>query len=162
MTTASDWKSKVLGSGDYKGVLPHDQVPFVNRHSEVFDLFHANVDVILKSLACRCKKVHIRDWRPCSVAVAVLGKLTADDWKKELARAQSAASWYYNLNGCESMYDVGIRPVFVHFDEIGDLQENVKELREEEHIQSIVNTAISADTKLLCPSVAEIHGLSAA
>ena len=90
----------------------------------------------------------------------ILSKLTGDDWKKELTRAQSAASWYYNLNGCESMYDVGTvldydkfkdrsstgpvhiaqyifakvleldGPVFVHFDEIGDLQLNVRKLRE--------------------------------
>ena len=186
-TTTGDWESKVLGSGSYSGVLPHDQVPFVNRRSEIFDLFQVNAAVILKLLDCRCKEVHIRDWRPCGVAVAaqmfgsgkttlgdnfikqlkdeetkafILGKLTGDDWKKELMRAQSAASWYYNLNCCESMYDVGIRldferfkdspattpdhiaqyifakvlehprPVFVHFDEIGDLQVNVKELRE--------------------------------
>ena len=37
-TTTGDWESKVLGSGNYSGVLPHDQVPFVNRRSEVFDL----------------------------------------------------------------------------------------------------------------------------
>ena len=189
MTTAGDWESKVLGSGDYSGVLPHDQVPFVNRHSEVFDLFHANAAVMLKLLACRCKKVDIDDWRPCSVAVAaqmfgsgkttlgrnfikqlknketkafILSKVTGNgnDWKEELARAQSADSWHYNLNECKSMYEVGKvldygtfkdrlptgpvdiaqyvfdkvlehgGPVFVHFDEIGDLDLNVKELRE--------------------------------
>ena len=185
--TAGDWKSKVLGSDSYGGVLPHDQVPFVNRRSEIFDLFQVNAAVILRLLDYRRKKVSIRDWRPCSVAVAaqmfgsgkttlgdnfikqlkdeetkafILRKLTGDDWKEELKRAQNAASWYYNLNGCKSMYDVGIRlnfeefknspattpdhiaqhiysqtcelgePVFVHFDEIGDLQVNVKELRE--------------------------------
>ena len=186
-TTTGDWESKVLGSGSYSGVLPHDQVPFVNRRHEIFDLFQVNAAVILKLLDCRCKKGSIRDWRPCSVAVAaqmfgsgkttlgdnfinqlkdnetkafILSKLTGDDWKKELARAQTAASWYYNLNGCESMYDVGTvldydkfkdrsstgpvhiaqyifakvleldGPVFVHFDEIGDLQLNVRKLRE--------------------------------
>ena len=185
--THDDWESKVLGSGDYTKVLPHNEVPFVNRHGELFDLFYVNAAVILKLLDCRRKEVGIRDWRPCSVAVAAqmfgsgkttLGdnfikqlkeqetnnfiqeKLTGDDWRDELTRAQSAASWYYNLNGCESMYDVGIRldferfkdspattldhiaqyifakvleldgPVFVHFDEIGDLQLNVKQLRE--------------------------------
>ena len=185
--TPNDWESKVLGSGEYSGVLPDDEVPFVNRYCELFDLFHANAAVILKLLDCRVHEKHIDNWRPCSVAVAaqmfgsgkttlgrnfikqlkdeetkafILGKLTGDDWKKELARAQSAASWYYNLNVCESMYDVGVRldferfkdspattpdhiaqyifakvleldgPVFVHFDEIGDLQLNVKQLRE--------------------------------
>ena len=172
---------------EYSGVLPDDQVPFVNRYCELFDLFHANAAVILKLLDCRVREKHIDNWRPCSVAVAAqmfgsgkttLGrnfikqltdpetnkfiqeKLTGDDWKKELARAQTAASWYYNLNGCKNMYDVGTvldydkfkdrsstgpvhiaqyifakalelgEPVFVHFDEIGDLQLNVKELRE--------------------------------
>ena len=186
-TTTGDWESKVLGSGSYSGVLPHDQVPFVNRRSEIFDLFQVNAAVILKLLDCRRKEVGIRDWRPCSVAVAAqmfgsgkttLGdnfikqlkeqetnnfiqeKLTGDDWRDELTRARSAASWYYNLNGCKNMYDVGTvldydkfkdrsstgpvhiaqyifakalelgEPVFVHFDEIGDLQLNVKELRE--------------------------------
>ena len=186
-TTTGDWESKVLGSGSYSGVLPHDQVPFVNRRSEIFDLFQVNAAVILKLLDCRRKEVGIRDWRPCSVAVAAqmfgsgkttLGdnfikqlkeqetnnfiqeKLTGDDWRDELTRAQSAASWYYNLNGCKNMYDVAKvldydkfkdrsstgaldiaqyiftkvleldGPVFVHFDEIGDLQLNVKELRE--------------------------------
>ena len=185
--THDDWESRVLGSGEYSGVLPDDQVPFVNRYCELFDLFHANAAVILKLLDCRVREKHIDNWRPCSVAVAAqmfgsgkttLGrnfikqltdpetnkfiqeKLTGDDWKKELARAQSAASWYYNLNGCKNMYDVGTvldydkfkdrsstgpvhiaqyifakarelgEPVFVHFDEIGDLQLNVKELRE--------------------------------
>ena len=185
--TPNDWESRVLGSGEYSGVLPDDEVPFVNRHGELFDLFHANAAVILKLLDCRVRNKHIDNWRPCSVAVAaqmfgsgkttlgrnfikqlkdeetkafILGKLTGDDWKKELARAQSAASWYYNLNGCESMYDVAKEldydkfegrsstgaldiaqyifakaleldgPVFVHFDEIGDLQLNVKQLRE--------------------------------
>ena len=185
--THDDWESKVLGSGDYTKVLPHNEVPFVNRHGELFDLFYVNAAVILKLLDCRREEVGIRDWRPCSVAVAAqmfgsgkttLGdnfikqlkeqetnnfiqeKLTGDDWRDELTRAQSAASWYYNLNGCKNMYDVGIRldferfkdspattpdhiaqyifakvleldgPVFVHFDEIGDLQLNVKELRE--------------------------------
>ena len=185
--THDDWESRVLGSGEYSGVLPDDQVPFVNRYCELFDLFHANAAVILKLLDCRRENNDIDDWRPCSVAVAAqmfgsgkttLGrnfikqltdpatnkfiqeKLTGDDWKKELARARSAASWYYNLNGCKNMYDVGTvldydkfkdrsstgpvhiaqyifakalelgEPVFVHFDEIGDLQLNVKELRE--------------------------------
>ena len=185
--THDDWESKVLGSGDYTKVLPHNEVPFVNRHSELFDLFYVNAAVILKLLDCRREEVGIRDWRPCSVAVAAqmfgsgkttLGdnfikqlkeqetnnfiqeKLTGDDWRDELTRAQSAASWYYNLNGCKNMYDVAKvldydkfkdrsstgaldiaqyiftkvleldGPVFVHFDEIGDLQLNVKELRE--------------------------------
>ena len=188
LTPDDDWKSKVLGSGNYSGVLPHDKVPFVNRHSEVFDLFHVNAAVILKLLDCRRKKVSIRDWRPCSVAVAaqmfgsgkttlgdnfikqlndektkafILQKLTGDDWRDELTRAQSAASWYYNLIGCKTMHDVakkldyeqfkdrsptgaldsaqyifklavatGEKSVFVHLDEIGDLQDNVRELRE--------------------------------
>ena len=185
--THDDWESRVLGSGEYSGVLPDDQVPFVNRYCELFDLFHANAAVILKLLDCRGREKHIDNWRPCSVAVAAqmfgsgkttLGrnfikqltdpetnkfiqeKLTGDDWKKELARARSAASWHYNLNGCKNMYDVAKvldyekfenrsstealdiaryifakarelgEPVFVHFDEIGDLQLNVKELRE--------------------------------
>ena len=185
--THDDWESKVLGSGDYTKVLPHNEVPFVNRHGELFDLFYVNAAVILKLLDCRRENNDIDDWRPCSVAVAAqmfgsgkttLGrnfikqltdpatnkfiqeKLTGDDWKKELARARSAASWHYNLNGCKNMYDVGTvldydkfkdrsstgpvhiaqyifakalelgEPVFVHFDEIGDLQLNVKELRE--------------------------------
>ena len=185
--THDDWESKVLGSGDYTKVLPHNEVPFVNRHGELFDLFYVNAAVILKLLDCRRENNDIDDWRPCSVAVAAqmfgsgkttLGrnfikqltdpatnkfiqeKLTGDDWKKELERARSAASWYYNLSGCKNMYDVGTvldydkfkdrsstgpvhiaqyifakalelgEPVFVHFDEIGDLQLNVKELRE--------------------------------
>ena len=68
--TSNDWASKVLGSGDYSKVLPHNEVPFVNRHSELFDLFHVNAAVILKLLDCRRKEVSIDDWRPCSVAVA--------------------------------------------------------------------------------------------
>ena len=91
----------------------------------------------------------------------ILQKLTADEWKEELARAQRAESKHYNLNGCKTMHDVakeldydqfkalsstgardiaqyifrlavetGEKPLFVHFDEIGDLQANVKELRE--------------------------------
>ena len=186
--TPNDWESKVLGSGDYSEVLPHNEVPFVNRHSELFDLFHVNAAVILKLLDCRRKKVSICDWRPCSVAVAaqmfgsgkttfgdnfikqlndektkafILQKLTGDDWRDELRRAQSAASKRYDLNGCKTIYDVakeldyaqfkdrsltgardiaqhifalaavtGEKPLFVHFDEIGDLQANVRELRE--------------------------------
>ena len=185
--THHDWGSRALGSGEYSGVLPDDQVPFVNRYCELFDLFHANAAVILKLLDCHGRKIPIDNWRPCSVAVAAqmfgsgkttLGrnfikqlkeqetsnfiqeKLTGDDWRDELTRAQSAASWYYNLNGCVRMYDVAKvldydtfkdrsstgaldiaqyiftkvleldGPVFVHFDEIGDLQVNVKELRE--------------------------------
>ena len=188
LTPDDDWKSKVLGSGNYSGVLPHDKVPFVNRHSEVFDLFHVNAAVILKLLDCRRKEVSIDDWRPCSVAVAaqmfgsgkttfgdnfikqlkdqetnnfIQAKLTGDDWRDELRQAQSAASKHYDLNGCKTMHDVakkldynqfkglsstgaldiaqyifrlavqtGEKPLFVHFDEIGDLQDNVKELRE--------------------------------
>ena len=186
--TPNDWESKVLGSGDYSEVLPHNEVPFVNRHSELFDLFHVNAAVILKLLDCRRKEVSIDDWRPCSVAVAAqmfgsgkttLGrnfikqlkdqetnnfiqeKLTGDDWRDELRRAQNAESKHYNLNGCKTIYDVakeldydqfkdrsltgardiaqhifalaavtGEKPLFVHFDEIGDLQANVRELRE--------------------------------
>ena len=131
--THDDWESKVLGSGDYTKVLPHNEVPFVNRHGELFDLFYVNAAVILKLLDCRRENNDIDDWRPCSVAVAAqmfgsgkttLGrnfikqlkeqetnnfiqeKLTGDDWRDELTRAQSAASWYYNLNGCKNMYDV--------------------------------------------------------
>ena len=186
--TPNDWESKVLGSGEYSGVLPDDEVPFLNRHSELFDLFHANAAVILKLLDRRARKKHIDNWRPCSVAVAAqmfgsgkttLGrnfikqlkdqetnnfiqeKLTGDDWRGELRRAQRAESKHYNLNGCKTMYDVAIKldygqfkdlssagalhiaqhifalaavtgekPLFVHFDEIGDLQDNVRELRE--------------------------------
>ena len=68
--TSNDCESKVLGSGDYSEVLPHNEVPFVNRHSELFDLFHVNAAVSLKLLDCRRKEVSIDDWRPCSVAVA--------------------------------------------------------------------------------------------
>ena len=157
----------------------------MNRRSEIFDLFQVNAAVILKLLDCRRRKVSIDDWRPCSVAVAaqmfgsgkttlgrnfikqlkdeetkafILRELTGDAWKEELTRAQSAASWYYNLIGCKNLYDVAKEldyyefkersstgaldiaryifakarelgePVFVHFDEIGDLQVNVKEL----------------------------------
>ena len=46
--TSDDWESKVLGSGDYKEVLPDNNVPFLNRHSDLFDLFHVNAAVILK------------------------------------------------------------------------------------------------------------------
>ena len=68
--THDDWESKVLGSGDYTKVLPHNEVPFVNRHGELFDLFYVNAAVILKLLDCRREKNDIDDWRPCSVAVA--------------------------------------------------------------------------------------------
>ena len=47
--TPNDCESKVLGSGEYSGVLPDDEVPFVNRHSELFDLFHANAAVTVFS-----------------------------------------------------------------------------------------------------------------
>ena len=55
----------------------------MNRRSEIFDLFQVNAAVILKLLDCRCKKGSIRDWRPCSVAVAAQmfgsGKTTLGD-----------------------------------------------------------------------------------
>ena len=54
--THDDWESKVLGSGDYTKVLPHNEVPFVNRHGELFDLFYVNAAVILKLLDCRCAR----------------------------------------------------------------------------------------------------------
>ena len=131
--TPNDWESKVLGSGEYKEVLPDNNVPFVNRHSELFDLFHVNAAVILKLLDCRRTKENIDNWRPCSVAVAaqmfgsgkttlgrnftkqlndektkafILQKLTGDDWRHELTEAQRAASQHYNLNGCKTMHDV--------------------------------------------------------
>ena len=62
--TPNDWESKVLGSGEYKEVLPDNNVPFVNRHSELFDLFHVNAAVILKLLDCRRTKENIDNWRP--------------------------------------------------------------------------------------------------
>ena len=186
--TGNDWEAKVLGVGDYSKFLPDNKVPFVNRHNELCDLFHVNAAVILKLLECRRDKEGIDNWRPCSVAMAAqmfgsgkttLGrnfikqlkdqetnnfiqeKLTGDDWRDELTRAQRAESKHYNLNGCKTLHDVakmldydqfkalsstgaldiakyifrlavetGEKPLFVHFDEIGDLQANVKELRE--------------------------------
>ena len=67
-TATGDWVSKVLDSGDYSKVFPHNKMLFVNRHSEVFDLFHVNAAVILKLLSCRRDKEDIDDRRPCSVA----------------------------------------------------------------------------------------------
>ena len=113
--TPNDWESRVLGSGDYKEVLPEHVV--VNRHSEVFDLFHVNAAVILRLLDCRRAKQDIDNWRPCSVAVAAQmfgsgkttlgrnfikqlensefvelwkGKGLSDVWKHELTLAQRA------------------------------------------------------------------------
>ena len=182
--TSNDWKSKILGSGDYSGVLPHNEVPFVNRHSEVFDLFHVNAAVVLKLLECRRKEVSIDDWRPCSVAVAAQmfgsGKTTlgrnfvkqlknseflefcdekglSDHWKHELSRAQKATVEYFDLRVCKTLRDVVYRlydrmeqgpevakiaewildkavkcntPLFVHFDEVGELGDNVRYLRD--------------------------------
>ena len=189
LTVTSDWEAKILGVGDYfPAVLPHDQVPFVNRHSEVFDLFHVNAAVIIRLLECRRRNANIDDWRPCSVAVAAQmfgsGKTTlgrnfikqlndptfkkflqakgmADDWNHELDRAKNAKTRHYSLNNCKSLGEVGSRldyesfrgrqaisddiaqyilkqavdlgmenPLFIHFDEIGDLGDNVKDLRE--------------------------------
>ena len=187
LTLTSDWEAKILGVGDYfPAVLPHDQVPFVNRHSEVFDLFHVNAAVIIRLLECRRRNANIDDWRPCSVAVAAQmfgsGKTTlgrnfikqlndptfkkflqakrmADDWNHELERAKNAETRHYNLNNCKSLREVGSRldcesfrdrqatsddialyilnqavgmenPLFIHFDEIGDLGDNVRDLRE--------------------------------
>ena len=189
LDTGGDWEAKILGVGDYfRAVLPHDQVPFVNRHSEVFDLFHVNAAVIIRLLECRRRNVNIDDWRPCSVAVAAQmfgsGKTTlgrnfikqlndptfnkilqakrmADDWNHELERAKNAETRHYNLNNCKSLSEVGRRvdyesfrdrqatsddiaqyilkqavdlgvenPLFIHFDEIGGLGDNVRDLRE--------------------------------
>ena len=186
LTVTSDWEAKILGVGDDSAVLPHDQVPFVNRHSEVFDLFHVNAAVIIRLLECRRRNANIDDWRPCSVAVAAQmfgsGKTTlgrnfikqlndptfkkflqakrmADDWNHELERAKNAETRHYNLNNCKSLSEVGSildyesfrdrqatsydiaqyilnqavgmeNPLFIHFDEIGDLGDNVRDLRE--------------------------------
>ena len=187
LDTGGDWEAKILGAGEYfRAVLPHDKVPFVNRHSEVFDLFHVNAAVIIRLLECRRRNANIDDWRPCSVAVAAQmfgsGKTTlgrnfikqlndptfnkifqakrmADDWNHELGRAKNAKTRHYNLNNCKSLSEVGSildyesfrdrqatsydiaqyilkqavgmeNPLFIHFDEIGDLGDNVKDLRE--------------------------------
>ena len=186
LTLTSDWEAKILGVGDDSAVLPHDQVPFVNRHSEVFDLFHVNAAVIIRLLGCRRRNANIDDWRPCSVAVAAQmfgsGKTTlgrnfikqlndptfkkflqakrmADDWNHELERAKNAETRHYNLYNCKSLSEVGSildyesfrdrqatsydialyilnqavgmeNPLFIHFDEIGDLGDNVRDLRE--------------------------------
>ena len=187
LDTGGDWEAKILGAGEYfRAVLPHDKVPFVNRHSEVFDLFHVNAAVIIRLLECRRRNANIDDWRPCSVAVAAQmfgsGKTTLgrnfikqlndptfnkifqakrmpDDWNHELGRAKNAKTRHYNLNNCKSLSEVGSildydsfrdrqatsydiaqyilkqavgmeNPLFIHFDEIGDLGDNVKDLRE--------------------------------
>ena len=136
LTVTSDWEAKILGIGDDSAVLPHDQVPFVNRHSEVFDLFHANAAVIIRLLECRRRNANIDDWRPCSVAVAAQmfgsGKTTLgrnfikqlndptfkkflqakempDDWNHELDRAKNAKTRHYSLNNCKSLGEVGSR-----------------------------------------------------
>ena len=62
-------------------------------------------------------------------------KRMADDWKHELERAKNAETRHYNLNNCKSLSEVGSRldmenPLFIYFDEIGDLGDNVKDLRE--------------------------------
>ena len=182
--TPNDWESKVLGSGDYSEVLPHNEVPFVNRHSELFDLFHVNAAVILKLLDCRRKEVSIDDWRPCSVAVAAQmfgsGKTTLGRnfitqlkdsgfqqfyekkklgaaWQQELTQAQSATMQHFDLRSCttlshvvyklygrteggpetvkiaEWIFDKAVEcntPLFVHFDEVGPLGANVRDLRD--------------------------------
>lgn len=183
-----DWETKILGVGDYfSGVLPHDQVPFVNRLSEVFDLFQVNAAVIIRLLECRQRNANIDDWRPFSVAVAaqmfgsgkttlgrnfikqlndpnfkrfIQGKKMADTWNHELERAKNAETLHYNLNNCKSLnavakiveyeafggrnidsidiaqfilkqaVDLKGNPLFIHFDEIGDLEDNVRDLRE--------------------------------
>ena len=181
LTLTSDWEAKILGVGDY-----FPAVPFVNRHSEIFDLFHVNAAVIIRLLECRRRNANIDDWRPCSVAVAAqmfgsgktpLGrnfvkqlndptfkkilqaKRMADDWNHELERAKKAETRYYDLRSCKSLSEVGSRldyesfrdrqtisddiaqyilnqavgmenPLFIHFDEIGGLGDNVRDLRE--------------------------------
>ena len=186
LDTGGDWSRRVLASGPYAEVLPDCSVPFVNRHEEIYDLFEANADVILKLLRARAQSVEIDNWRPCNVAVAAQmfgsGKTTlgrnfikqlndpifkkflhakrmADDWKHELERAKNAETRHYNLNNCKSLSEVGSRldyesfrdkqatsddiaqyilkqavgmenPLFIHFDEIGSLGDNVRDLRD--------------------------------
>ena len=161
----------------------------MNRHSELFDLFHANAAVILKLLDRRARKKHIDNWRPCSVAVAAQmfgsGKTTLGRNLYQAAEGPGNQQLHSRevdrgrLEGrvetsttcrikalqperlAKTMYDVAIKldygqfkdlssagalhiaqhifalaavtgekPLFVHFDEIGDLQDNVRELRE--------------------------------
>ena len=188
LDTGGDWSRRVLASGLYAEVLPDCSVPFVNRHEEIYDLFEANADVILKLLRARAQSAQIDNWRPCSVAVAAQmfgsGKTTlgrnfikqlndptfnkilqakrmADDWNHELERAKNAETRHYDLNNCKSLSEVGRRvdyesfrdrqatsddiaqyilkqavdlgvenPLFIHFDEIGGLGDNVRDLRE--------------------------------
>ena len=183
-TATGDWESKVLDSGDYSGVLPDEEVPFVNRHSEVFDLFHTNAAVILKLLHCRARKKDIDNWRPCRVAVAAQmfgsgktrfgrnfikqlkdseflrfceGQELGAAWQHELTQAQSATVEYFDLRFCKTLSDVVYKlydrmelgpevakiaewildkavkcntPLFVHFDDVGELGDNVRYLRD--------------------------------
>ena len=86
-------------------------------------------------------------------------KRMADDWNHELERAKKAETRYYDLRSCKSLREVGSRldcesfrdrqatsddialyilnqavgmenPLFIHFDEIGGLGDNVRDLRE--------------------------------
>ncbi|CAE7320567.1 unnamed protein product [Symbiodinium sp. CCMP2592] len=125
--TPNDWESKILGSGDYSEVLPHNEVPFVNRHSELFDLFHVNE----------------KNWGTA--------------WQQELTQAQSAAMQHFDLRSCTTLSHVVYKlygrteggpetvkiaewifnkvvecntPLFVHFDEVGSLGANVRDLRD--------------------------------
>ena len=50
-----DFKGTILGKADQG--LACDDVPFVKRHSELFDLFLANARVIRKLLRGPCPKV---------------------------------------------------------------------------------------------------------
>eukprot|EP00434_Breviolum_minutum_P036636 symbB.v1.2.032469.t1/scaffold3898.1/size48671/1 len=188
LNTGEDWNRKLLASGPYAEVVPDGSVPFVNRHDEIFDLFEANADVILRLQRARAESLQIDNWRPCRVAIAAqmfgsgkttLGRnfiqqLKDSEYEKfakeKIARLQNKmieesleAEWnlmkrartqYWDLSGCQSLATVAKKircpgdtfidiadhvmrkasednaPLFVHFDEVGELGNQVADLRE--------------------------------
>ncbi|CAJ1403875.1 unnamed protein product [Effrenium voratum] len=191
LNTGEDWNRKLLASGPYAAVVPDGSVPFVNRHEEMFDLFEANADVILRLQRARAESLQIDNWRPCRVAIAAqmfgsgkttLGRnfiqqLKDSEYEKfakeKIARLENKmieesleAEWnlmkrartlYWDLSGCHTVEAVadrltgkshgdvsghianhvmckaikgGATPLFVHFDEVGELGNQVGDLRE--------------------------------
>lgn len=61
----SDWEDKILAQGQYRSTLPDRAMPFVNRHSEVFQLLEANFRAVLE-LSSRM----VKDFRGLKVCFA--------------------------------------------------------------------------------------------
>lgn len=189
-TADCEWNYKILAHGQYRHtVLPDEEIPFVNRYNEVYDLLLVNADALIELLRCReQKQTNISTWRPFHVAVAAqmfgngktalgrnfirqlsdtgfetfakekiaflaneaFGKALVQEW--ELAKG--AEYTRYDLSGCATLKAVADLlkcdkhghvavhiaehicslaengPRFVHFDEVGDLGQEIAQLRE--------------------------------